>query len=183
MRTSPCCPRSNRLAWCGALMWCIWCAPLSAQAPAPDQALAELKALIVFRAMLFVEWPAGQLRLGQPLSLCLLDDGPLAAAMLGLTGRMINGHALEPRRVRPDQAAGCHAALLGPTIDSTQLAAPGRAQLLISDAPAMLSKGVMLNLQIEDGRVVFDVGLAAAHRAGLEISTKLLRLARFVQRS
>jgi hypothetical protein len=47
----------------------------------------------------------------------------------------------------------------------------------------MLQQGAMLNLLVEDGRVVFDVGLDAAHRAGLEISTKLLRLARFVSKS
>ena len=40
----------------------------------------------------------------------------------------------------------------------------------------------MLNFQVEDGRVVFDVDLDATRRGGLEISAKLLRLARFVRR-
>lgn len=175
--------RPSRLAWCWALLAGLWSSPLSAQAPASNQALAELKAQIVFRTLLFIEWPAGQLRPGQALSLCLLEDSPLATALLGLAGRTINGHALEPRRLRADQASACHAALLGPATDTGPLQQPGRALLLVSDAPAMLGRGVMLNLQVEDGRVVFDVGLAASHRAGLEISTKLLRLARFVQRS
>jgi len=39
----------------------------------------------------------------------------------------------------------------------------------------------MINLQVEDGRIVFDVDLDAARRANLTISTKLLRLARFVR--
>lgn len=159
----------------------LWSAALMAQTP--DRALAELKAQIVFRAMLFVEWPATQLRQGQPLSLCLIDDGPLASALQGLGGRQINGHALEPRRVRIDQTTGCHAALLGAAGETGALLQPGRGMLLVSDTPAMLGKGVMLNLQVEDGRVVFDIGLATAHRAGLGISTKLLRLARFVQKS
>jgi len=175
--------RSSRLAWCWALLAGLWSTPLSAQAPASDQALAELKAQIVFRTMLFIDWPAGQLRPGQALSLCLLEDSPLATALLGLAGRTINGHALEPRRLRADQASTCHAALLGPTTDTGPLQQAGRALLLVSDAPAMLGRGVMLNLQVEDGRVVFDIGLASAHRASLEFSTKLLRLARFVQRS
>ena len=86
-------------------------------------------------------------------------------------------------RVSPTERRRRWRMLLGPATDTGPLQQPGRALLLVSDAPAMLGRGVMLNLQVEDGRVVFDVGLAASHRAGLEISTKLLRLARFVQRS
>jgi hypothetical protein len=53
--------------------------------------------------------------------------------------------------------------------------------LVVSDAASMLDNGSMINLQVEDGRIVFDVELDAARRAGLVISTKLLRLARFVR--
>lgn len=142
-----------------------------------------LKAEIVHRAMLFVEWPDSSLRAGQPLALCVLDDGALAAQVLALAGRMVNGHPLEARRVtRAEQLAGCHAALVGAAFE-VAAALAARPVLIVSDAPAMLGRGVMLNLQIEDGRVVFDVGLDTAHRAGLEISTKLLRLARYVRKN
>ena len=38
----------------------------------------------------------------------------------------------------------------------------------------------MLNLQLDQGRVVFDINLATTRAAGLDISARLLRLARFV---
>jgi len=53
--------------------------------------------------------------------------------------------------------------------------------LVVSDAATMLDQGAMINLQIEDGRIVFDVDLDAARRVGLAVSTQLLRLARFVR--
>ena len=53
--------------------------------------------------------------------------------------------------------------------------------LVVSDAAAMLEQGAMINLRLEDGRIVFDVDLDAARRAGLAVSTKLLRLARYVR--
>lgn len=142
-----------------------------------------LKAEIVHRAMLFIEWPDSSLRAGQPLALCVLDESALATSVLALGGRMVNGHPLEARRVaRIEQLATCHAALVGAAFE-TAAALAGRPLLVVSEAPAMLGRGVMLNLQIEDGRVVFDVGLDTAHRAGLEISTKLLRLARYVRKN
>lgn len=142
-----------------------------------------LKAEIVFRAMLFIEWPDSSLRAGQPLALCVLDESALASSVLALAGRIVNGHPLEARRVaRSEHLASCHAALVGAAFD-VAAALAGRPVLIVSEAPAMLGRGVMLNLQIEDGRVVFDVGLDTAHRAGLEISTKLLRLARYVRKN
>ena len=41
----------------------------------------------------------------------------------------------------------------------------------------------MLNLQVDGGRIVFDIGLGALRRQGLDISAKVLRLARYVKES
>jgi len=170
---------SLRRSLCGAL---LACAPLLAAAqPLPPD---ELKAQIVFRSLLFVEWPGTALPQGQALQLCLADEGPLATALEGLAGRRINGHVLELRRVRGEQQLGaCHVALVGAGFDALRAAVADKPVLLVSDAPAMLNLGAMLSLQIEDGRVVFDIGLESARRAGLEISTKLLRLARYVRKA
>ena len=54
--------------------------------------------------------------------------------------------------------------------------------LLVGDLLGGLGDGVMLNVQIELGRVVFDVNLKAAREDGLDFDARLLRLARFVQR-
>jgi hypothetical protein len=52
--------------------------------------------------------------------------------------------------------------------------------LLVGDSPGDQQRGVMLNLEIEGGRVVFDIDLRAARQAGLAVSSKVLRLARHV---
>jgi hypothetical protein len=165
--------------------WALLCAQALAMtaAIAQPQPPEELKAQIVFRSLLFVEWPGTSLPQGQALQLCLADEGPLATALEGLAGRRINGHALELRRVRGEQFGGCHVALVGAGFDALRAAVADKPVLLVTEAPAMLNLGAMLSLQIEDGRVVFDIGLESARRAGLEISTKLLRLARYVRKA
>jgi len=147
-----------------------------AQADSP----AQLKAQILVKALRFVDWPAASLGPGQPLQLCLHEDSPLAQALGALAAAVVNEHVLRLRSLRDRQLSGCHVALIGASPDWSGTAVG--ATLLVGEAAGMLDRGAMLNLQVEDGRVVFDIDLDATRRAGLEISTQLLRLARYVRK-
>jgi hypothetical protein len=50
--------------------------------------------------------------------------------------------------------------------------------LTVSDAEGFASQGGVIGLFLEDNRVRFEVDLTAAQAAGLQISSKLLRLSR-----
>jgi hypothetical protein len=50
--------------------------------------------------------------------------------------------------------------------------------LTVSDAEGFTSQGGVIGLLLEDDRVRFEIGVAAAQAAGLQISSKLLRLSR-----
>lgn len=144
---------------------------------------AELKAQILWRALQFVSWPA-EVVPAQPLQLCLLAAGPLADALRESLPQELNGHRVELRRVpgsgaAPTAAAGCHIAYVGAQVQLP--APPPRALLWVGDGHGLTERGVMLNLQPQQGRIVFDVDLQAARRAGLDFDARLLRLARFVR--
>jgi hypothetical protein len=49
--------------------------------------------------------------------------------------------------------------------------------LVVTDAPGALRDGSMINFQVVDQRVRFEISLAAAERAGLELSSRLLAAA------
>ncbi|WP_028997330.1 YfiR family protein [Azohydromonas australica] len=171
--------------------------------PLPE---VELKAQILWRALQFVDWPA-EAGPAQVLQLCLLSPGPLAEALREWQQRELNGRRVELRRVvvttstgavgsaggtvastsagpKPAAAlpaaavAGCHVAYVG-TDALLPVPAP-RGLLWVGDSHGLTERGVTLNLQPHQGRIVFDVDLQAARRAGLEINARLLRLARFV---
>lgn len=148
--------------------------PACAQAPEP-----ELKAQVLLKALRFVEWPPAALAGQAELQLCLLVEGALAQQLAALEGQRINQHLLRVRAVRNRQLAGCHLALVG----SEGPWSGAGATLLVTELPGLLERGAMLSLLVEEGRVVFDIELDAARRAGLEISARLLRLARFVKKS
>ena len=53
----------------------------------------------------------------------------------------------------------------------------GRAVLTVADSPDALDQGVGINMETRQGKVSFQVNLAAIRQGGLNLSSKLLRLA------
>lgn len=157
-------------------------APLAlAQREAPEP---ELKAAILANMLLFVDWPADGARVADRLTVCYLGPAPVSTALAQLDGKLLKGKPLRVTRVDIAQMEGCHALYVSPTEAAilSRLVANPRVSgiLLIGDSPGYLQQGVMLNLEIDSRRVIFDVGLHSARQAGLSISSKALRLARQV---
>lgn len=149
------------------------------QAPEP-----ELKAAILVNMLLFVDWPTPAGRSPDRLTVCYLAASPVATALAQLGGKLLKGQPLQV--VRADAAAlgDCQVLYLSPSdatgLPRTASGLPASGMLVVGDSPGYLQRGVMLNLDIEDGRVVFDIDLRSARRAALTVSSKVLRLARHV---
>jgi len=150
------------------------------QAPEP-----ELKAAILANMLLFVDWPAQGTRSAQHLKLCYLDVGPVSVALSRLDGTLLKGKPLQVLQVDAAQVGSCHALYVSPDqlAEIPRAAAVARAHgvFLMGDLPGNLQRGVMLNLELDRGRVVFDIDLRSVRQAGLAVSSKALRLARQVQ--
>jgi len=155
----------------------------SAQTPAPEP---DLKAAIISNMLLFVEWPntPSMSAPGDQLVVCYQDASAVADALLRLNGKSVKGKSLKVQQVASRNAAGCHAFYLAPgkaaSLDGV-LSDLARLPILVAaDSPEYAQRGVMLNLDLAGGRVVFDIDLRSAQKAGLQVSSKALRLARQV---
>jgi hypothetical protein len=150
------------------------------QAPEP-----ELKAAILVNLLLFVDWKSQGMQPKDRFTACYLEAGPVAAALTGFEGRQLKGKPLRVVRVEPGQVGGCHLLYLSPaaSMHLPRIAPLLRDSgiLLAGDATGYLQRGVMLNLDLEEGRIVFDIDLQAVRQAGLALSSKVLRLARQVK--
>lgn len=163
-----------------ALVLLAWATQVHAQRQAPEP---ELKAAILVNMLLFVDWPTPVGRAPERLTMCYLAASPVATALAQLGGKMLKGQPLQV--VRADAAAlgDCQVLYLSPTdagLPRTASSLPASGMLLVGDLPGDQQRGVMLNLEIDGGRVVFDIDLRAARQAGLAVSSKVLRLARHV---
>lgn len=162
---------------------CALVIPLGSQAQTPARAetVEDLKAQVLLRILMFVRWPDEQATGSRPLRVCIAGESALAKALLSLEGRSVNNHPMTIQRVRADQLGGCQVAYVAGADTATWTAPRGQPVLLIGDVQGALERGAMLNLRLDGTHVVFDVGLGSARAAGIEISAKVLRMARFVK--
>jgi hypothetical protein len=146
----------------------------------------RLKAAFVTRFPQFVEWPADVMTGDRTFDLCVLVPNPFGGALEDLVrGELLGTRLITVRTVsQADDLGRCHVLFLpdGGTRREGVLRRIGtRPILTVSDAPRFLDEGGMVQLRLASRKVRFDVSTAAASRAGLRISSQLLRLAASVR--
>ena len=125
----------------------------------------------------------------EPFDLCVLGQDPFGAALDdAVRGEKIGGAPLEAKRIsRPQDALGCRILFIG-AMEESQLSAViavlGTAPVLtVADLPDFVKHGGMVQFVLDGNHVHFEINLAAAQRAGLKLSSELLKVARAVRRS
>jgi len=68
-------------------------------------------------------------------------------------------------------------------IESAVVSAERMPLLTVSDAPDFLKRGGMIKFVLDSNRVRFEINLAAAKTAGLNLSSELLRVATAVRKT
>lgn len=163
----------------------LWVATCAFGTPAGAVQEEQLKAAIVFNLLGFVDWPAAQAPpAGADLVLCVDPASPLVGPLRELAGRPVRQWTLVVRSVESTQAARCQALLVDGAARETPPALrpqPTDPVLVISDRPRLAgAPPAHVSLLLDGGRVAFELDLAQARRSGLQISSRLHRLARAV---
>jgi len=149
--------------------------------PVPER---DLKAAYVFNFAVFTEWPADALPPAAPIVLCVRQRAALYPVLAQLADKAVNGHRIAIRTA-PVSPRECHVVYLDRddrerwTQIKRELA--GSAVLTVSDDQAISGDGVVIGMALNHSHISFDVDLNAARNARLNLSSKLLRLARSVQ--
>lgn len=155
--------------------------------PAAAQRTVEndVKAAYLFNFTKFVRWPADGAAADQ-FRICVVGDQAFAISL----DAIIKGESAAGRplvRVEPgsvDAARDCQILFIGKDArehGARLLAAVRELPVLtVGDAPTFLDQGGAIRFVRAGERLRFDVNTGAAARAGLEISSKLLRVARDV---
>ena len=151
---------------------------------AQDVTAPALKASYIYNFAKFTEWPAGLPPAAEPFVMCVLGDVAVGDALEdAVQGRSLAGHSLTVARVT---AAGlgrvCHVLYVSGVTASqaSQLVASLRdvPVLTISDVERFTELGGIAQLFFEYGRLRFTIQREAATRARLQISSRLLALAK-----
>lgn len=151
---------------------------LPARAIASADPNAAIKAAIIYNFTRFSTW--GPNRFSGPASpvvICIDAGNPLAPELQKLEGKPVGSRRLAVRRSSAVDAA-CHAAVLSPGKSSAaDIAAATRMGVLtIGDSPGFAKSGA-IGLVTVGRQVRFEVNNRTASDSGVELSSKLLRLA------
>jgi hypothetical protein len=145
----------------------------------------EVKAAFIHNIAKFVEWPKTASTAG-PLKLCILGRDPFGNALDVLRGKTVHDQPWEVLHVNSDHGLGGCGVLFIAASERNNLtqvldATKGSAVLTVGDSEGYAERGVMVNFYLQDNMVRIEVNLDASRRAGLSISSQLLKLVRVVQ--
>ncbi|MFA5083523.1 MAG: YfiR family protein [Hydrogenophilaceae bacterium] len=166
------------------ILWAMLLGLCGADASAAPLGEYEVKAAFAHNFAKFVEWPAA-LDARASLRLCILGQGPFAEAAAGLRGKTVGNRVWEVvPAVRRSELGECQVLFIeaAEADDLPRLLAglKGRPVLTVADREGLAAQGVAIGFYLDQNKVRFEINPAAASRAGLKISSQLLKLARIV---
>ncbi|TFW28547.1 YfiR family protein [Massilia arenosa] len=162
-----------------------------AQSPATSAAALErsVKAAFLYKFLGYAEFPATAFADGTaPVVIGVAGSDEMAGELTRIVaGRTVNGRPIAVRSLRePEAAVGVHLLFLagtdGARVGRWLRAAPQQPMLVVSEAPDGLPQGSVINFNIIDERVRFDVSLDAADRWNVKLSSRLLTVAHQVRK-
>jgi hypothetical protein len=189
-----CIPRSRGIwaallrPWLAAAIigWGLIAPPiLWAQSPKPTD--YDVKAVYLYNFGRFVEWPVKATTAGA-FNICVLGDDPFGPALdQTLARETIGNRSVAVRRISSPQAStdcqilfisSSEAHRLNKIIDTLDKS----AVLTVSDIPQFAQHRGMIQFVPDGNRVRFEVNLNATQKAGLTLSSELLKVASAVRR-
>jgi hypothetical protein len=157
------------------------------RAQSPSASEYQVKAAFLYNFAKFVEWPASSFSgAAAPLRICVYGQDPFGPALRDIANdKSINGRKLEvDQAVDLPHARICHILFIASSektaVKQILEGVRGAGVLTVADSKGFVGQGGMINFVLEDDRVKFEVSPAAAERAGLKISSKLLSVAKLV---
>ena len=147
----------------------------------------QVKAVYLINFARFVEWPEKPGTQQDSFTICVLGPDPFGRTLdTVLAGEKIGGRSAVAKRVStPQDSVDCRilfvsSAEMG-SVNRMLEAANKQGALTVSDMPHFTNRGGMIQFVTDDKRVRFEVNLTAAQRAGLTLSSELLKVATLVR--
>lgn len=176
--------RMRGFAACGLL----FCAGATGALWAAEATLEyKVKAAFLLNFTKFIDWPPGAFSApDEPFAICILGSDPFGKALDDIVeGESVGDHKLTVRRITDvPQPKTCQMLFIGPGEKeaSRTLEAVGPGVLTVGEGDTFTREGGAIGFVVDRRRVRFDINVSAAGRAGLKLSSRLLSVARAIER-
>ena len=146
----------------------------------------DVKAAYLYNFGKFVKWPESATK-GPNFLICVIGEDPFRGALTAtVTGEKVNGKPATVVHLDSSRGASdCNILFISRSeryrvrreLESIDAA----GTLTVSDIPGFTDDGGMIEFVNQSGRIRFDINLAAAQQAGLNLSSELLKVASAVK--
>ena len=150
----------------------------------------QVEAAYLYNFGRFVEWPAkGTTAQTSSFTICVLGKDPFGQALdATLAGETIGNQRVAARRISsPQMSADCQILFISSSeanrLNKIIAALDQTAVLTVSDIPQFSQRQGMIQFVLEENRIRFEVNLTATQRAGLTLSSELLKVATVVRKN
>ena len=173
------------------LVFLFWSMLAGVARPVSDEVQSaralEIEAAFLVKFSSYIHWPEEAFSSPDaPLVISIFGRDPFGSIIDTIArSYVMKGRNVEIRRCTDLRTlCGSHIVFVaGGAMDKLQtitVSAEGRPILLVGNAPDFLERGGMINFVVVKNRIRFDINIKNSHRAGLEISSKLLKVARSI---
>jgi YfiR/HmsC-like len=179
--------KRSRVGW--VALFLLACAACLLANGSAEEAASEydVKAAFLLNFAKFVEWPPTAFAdADSPIAICILGNDPFGRVIDELVqGETANGRKLTVRRLsEPPGPRVCQIVFAaGPGKEAAKtMSGLGRGVLTVGEGEAFVPDGGIIGFVVESRRVRFDINQTAAEGAALKLSSKLLSVARAVEK-
>jgi len=147
----------------------------------------QVKAVYLFNFGKFIEWPTNGNK-PEAFTICVLGRDPFGPVLdATIAGEAIDNQKFTAKRIENSRNAMECQILFVSSSESGHAkdiltALHDSAILTVSDMPEFANNGGMIQFVMLDNKVRFEVNLAAAEKAGLTMSSQLLKVATEIKR-
>jgi hypothetical protein len=157
---------------------------LQAQAPVPRE--YQVKAAFLYNFSQFIEWPPESFPDNEsPFIIGILGNDPFGSYLDEVvSGEKTMGHPIVVKRYNDaEDISNCHILFINSSYSQSEAEQLRHENILtVSDKNNFTNVGGIIGFFTEAGKIRFNVNIAAARSARLNISSKLLRVAKVTEK-
>lgn len=171
--------------WCSTLLSVLICLSTSSFAVAGVAEEYQVKAAFFYHFARFIEWPAENFSSkDDSFRICIVGKNPFQGELEKiLSGKKVHNRPFKLMTQMSDaKLLQCHVVFVGDVSSdrshAVTRALQGKSVLTIGEGTDFIEQGGMIRLFVEHSKVRFGINPQAAQQVHLDISSKLLRLAK-----
>jgi hypothetical protein len=147
----------------------------------------QVKAAFLLNFTKFIDWPDSAFEsAGSPMTICLLGDDPFDGALNQVVeGEVVNGRNVAIQKIRrPPAPKSCQVLFVSKSEKDVPklLSGLGPGVLTVGEGEGFIRDGGMIAFVLENRRVRFVISQTAAANASLSMSSRLLNVAKVVEK-